>query len=92
METWRNVVSGHADNVSPENEEEWRRTLFRLCERIENRARSRLEAMTALDFNDDWSPTSFWQKWMADNVVALWREERDVAEAVMQSIVSGVEF
>ncbi|KAI1795938.1 SET domain-containing protein [Ganoderma leucocontextum] len=91
VETWRNVVNGHADNISPENEDEWRQTLLRICERIMDRARSQLRAMaSAVDDRDD--DVTGWQKWMTGSVLVLWKEEHDVAEAVMQSIVSGVEF
>ncbi len=89
VETWRNVVNGHADTISPENEKEWRRTLLRMCARVKDRARSKLSVMAALERDDDGAS---WHKWMTDNLVALWAEERDVAEAVMGSIVSGVEF
>lgn len=89
VKTWRNVVNGHADTISPENEDKWRRTLLHMCEHVKERARSCLSAMTALDRDED---ETSWQKWMADNVAALWSEECDVAAAVMQSVVSGVEF
>ena len=89
VKTWRNVVNGHADTISPENEDKWRRMLLHMCEHVKERARSCLSAMTALDRDED---ETSWQKWMADNVAALWSEECDVAAAVMQSVVSGVEF
>ncbi|TBU50703.1 SET domain-containing protein [Dichomitus squalens] len=91
LEIWRNVISGYADYISPQNEEQWRRTLLHICERITDRAHTRLETLSTLELNTRTEERS-WRRWMTGNVVALWTEERDVAEAVKASILSGVEF
>ena len=91
LQTWRNVVNGYADSISTQNEEQWRRTLLQICERIIDRARMRMATITATEL-DDRTEDGKWRRWMTGNVVALWAEERDVAEAVKTSVLSGAEF
>ena len=86
VDEWRAVIYGQVDEISPQNEQSWRQALLRLCGRISERARSHLAAVTSQ--HEDLPGRG----WVAQNVRVLWKEEREVAEAVAASVSAGVEF
>lgn len=83
---WRDVINGRSEEISAENEEKWRRILHAICSQIVERARDR----TRVGCKD--GDSVGWRGWTVRNVETLWKEEREVAEAVAASILTNVEF
>ena len=86
---WRSVLMGQAEMISNENERAWRETLLEICEKIA------LQAKTAIASAADHVASEFaesWLGWVEKNIEMLWREELEVAEAVAQSVRTGVDF
>ena len=88
LERWKDVVSGVAEVVSPENEQMWRNMLTDICEQVIERARVGLDAIARVQ--REGAPE--WIGWMRGNIRCLWQEELEVARAVAQSVKSGEEF
>ncbi|KAI0748057.1 SET domain-containing protein [Daedaleopsis nitida] len=86
---WRDVILGRAEEP-PEIGERWRRSLERLCGHIVERARCRLTGLAATPSHQ--SNDHGWRDWMVGNVRLLWTEELEVAEAVLASLSTEVEF
>ena len=84
---WRDVLSGHREHISDENEEGWRDMLLGICERISGRAQERFNRAV-----QDLTKADGWQAWMKENILCLWREEQVVADAVAQSVRAGEVF
>ncbi|KAI0670446.1 SET domain-containing protein [Trametes maxima] len=89
VQSWKGVTNGIRNHISPENEAKWRSTLARMCEAICDRARENLAALSSVQTTQD-GPT--WLPWMQENVRALWREQSEVAKAVLSGVRAGEEF
>ncbi|KAJ3528149.1 hypothetical protein NM688_g8032 [Phlebia brevispora] len=90
LDEWRRVIAGEREIISPENENEWRALLLRLCSEMAQRARAGMkQAEGSLPVSGE--PPA-WLEWMLKNIRLLWLEELEVAEAVAQSIESNEEF
>lgn len=71
----------------------WRTTLLRICQDVANRAQTALEVTRGrLDAATADSDAPGWVAWVAKNIKMLWREELEVAEAVSESLLAGVEY
>lgn len=86
---WKDVLQGQRDIISAQNENLWRTSLLNLCESVRQRAEVGMRDTTSA-FSDREGPE--WVEWMKGNILALWREELDIATAVMCSIDAGEEF
>ncbi|KAJ8463164.1 hypothetical protein ONZ51_g10435 [Trametes cubensis] len=84
INAWTDVTNGVGHTISSVNERRWRQRLLEICEAIRERAQSS-------NINKSQGGPS-WVSWMAENVRILWREELEVAEAVIASIGAGEEF
>ncbi|KAH9901320.1 SET domain-containing protein [Cubamyces lactineus] len=84
INAWMDVTNGVGHTISSVNERRWRQRLLEICEAIRVRAQSS-------NINKSQGGPS-WVAWMAENVRILWREELEVAEAVIASIHAGEEF
>ncbi|KAI0721711.1 SET domain-containing protein [Cerioporus squamosus] len=89
VDQWREVTYGQADDISTQNEERWRSTLHRMCNQIAERARTQLTLVSSADCTGE---DGGWRRWMDSNISLLWKEELEVAEAVMASLEAGAEF
>ncbi|KAH9854169.1 SET domain-containing protein [Lenzites betulinus] len=90
IDLWLDVTNGSKETISSLNEDGWKKKLLWLCETIRYRARK--ERLTALDVGNLPRGAPEWASWMAEGVRTLWKEELEVAEAVLASIQAGVEF
>ena len=86
-QAWRDVLSGRRELISDENESGWREVLLGFCERISGRAQEGRDQAT-----QDLANLEGWQAWMRENILYLWREELEVADAVARSIRAGEVF
>ena len=86
-QAWRDVTNGFRDSISDENERGWRDILLGICERISGRAQEGLDRAT-----QNLTELDGWQVWMRENVLCLWREELEVADAVARSLRAGEVF
>ena len=91
IDGWRKVLCGESEWISPSNEVQWRRSLAQICERIIDRGRKNITAMSVTS-HPDTSDMLEWRQWMEGNVELLWTEEVEVAEAVIASVLAGIEF
>ncbi|KAI8998695.1 SET domain-containing protein [Trametes punicea] len=85
---WKEVTNGIRAMISPSNEDSWRQALLVICSSIRDRARQSLAGLLLRP--PEGGPP--WVDWMAENVRTLWREELEVAEAVISSLHAGSEF
>ncbi|TFK54901.1 SET domain-containing protein [Heliocybe sulcata] len=88
LASWRDTLMGKKDSISPENEAAWRATLADMCREVAARASRNLENLKAVKSNN----TEGWRGFTYDCLRTLWREELEVAEAVLESIRDGEEF
>ena len=72
--------------ISNDNERAWRETLLEICEKIT------LRAKTAIASTADHEASEIPESWVERNIEMLWRGELEVAEAVAESVRTGVEF
>lgn len=84
---WRDVLGGRKELISEENERGWRDTLLGICDRVSCRAQEGLNQTT-----QDLTGLEGWQAWMRENILCLWREELEVANAVARSLRAGEAF
>ena len=84
-ELWRSVLVGQAEIVSEENEKAWREGLLQICGKASTRAAMAIASCRSGHLE---RPSN----WVEKNVEMLWREEREVAEAVAASVRAGVDF
>ncbi|EPQ58137.1 SET domain-containing protein [Gloeophyllum trabeum ATCC 11539] len=89
LDRWRDTLMGRHDSISPENEQAWRGTLLDICRKVIRRARKTLEEMNSSRPEQD---ADGWRQYAQDCIKTLWREELEVAEAVIVSVVNGEEF
>ncbi|KAI0646989.1 SET domain-containing protein [Trametes meyenii] len=89
IQSWKDVTNGIRNQISPENETKWRGTLTRMCEVLRDRARENVVALGTVQSPQD-GPG--WLHWMQDNVRTLWREQSEVAKAVLAGLHAGEEF
>jgi len=87
VRAWKDVLNGQRDMISAENEKLWRASLLDICESVRQRAEVGIQH-TASALPDQ----EGWVDWMKGNILTLWREELDVATAVMCSVDAGEEF
>ncbi|EIW60445.1 SET domain-containing protein [Trametes versicolor FP-101664 SS1] len=90
IDSWLDVTNGSKDIISRVNEDAWRKKLLWLCETVRYRARK--DRVSALDAASLPQGGSAWVPWQSESVRILWKEELEVAEAVLASIQAGVEF
>ncbi|KZT11365.1 SET domain-containing protein [Laetiporus sulphureus 93-53] len=84
---WKDVVNGHRDIISAENEIRWRQSLLGICDNLAKRAKTGLrDASSNLDHGDGC------YEWARGNILCLWREELEIAAAVKRSVQAGEEF
>ncbi|KZT26214.1 hypothetical protein NEOLEDRAFT_1132222 [Neolentinus lepideus HHB14362 ss-1] len=88
LDAWRDTLMGRQDSISPENEQAWRRTLVEMCREIVERARRNLQDLA----DNGGKAQGEWRAFVHDCVKTLWREEFEVAEAVVESVQNGEEF
>ncbi|KAI9064369.1 SET domain-containing protein [Trametes sanguinea] len=88
ISAWERATNGFTFAISQSNEDAWRGTLLKMCETIRDRAQRGLSNLRSSSPSEG-SP---WAPWMVENVRALWREEAEVAEAVMASVLEGKLF
>ncbi|OSD01579.1 SET domain-containing protein [Trametes coccinea BRFM310] len=88
ISAWEGVINGFVSQMSQSNEDAWRGTLLKMCETIRGRARQGVSSLRSSPPSGD--PP--WASWMVGNLCALWREEAEVAEAVIASVLEGKEF
>lgn len=90
IDSWLDVTNGSKDTISRVNEDAWRKKLLWLCETVRYRARKdRVAALNAASLPQGGHA---WVPWQSESVRILWKEELEVAEAVLASIQAGVEF
>lgn len=92
VDSWRRVLIGQQERVSETNETSWRETLLRICQRVEERARSGMKNLMVGEATLETDNRPEWLNWMLENIRLLWREELEVSEAVASSVRSGEEF
>lgn len=92
VDSWRRVLIGQQERVSETNETSWRETLLRICQRVEERARSGMKNLMVGEAALETDNRPEWLNWMLENIRLLWREELEVSEAVASSVRSGEEF
>ncbi|KAI0031839.1 hypothetical protein K488DRAFT_71128 [Vararia minispora EC-137] len=88
---WRDTVAGLRDAVSESNERDVRRSLRSICDAVSVRAERSLDALMKAKADEIGGPSA-WSKFAVGNVAVLWKEERAVARAVLDSIEAGVVF
>ncbi|RPD66070.1 SET domain-containing protein [Lentinus tigrinus ALCF2SS1-7] len=89
VDQWREVIYGQTDKISLQNEKRWRASLYRICSRVAERARTRLTRVSTAECTDE---DGSWRRWMHSNISILWKEELEVAEAVVASLKADAEF
>lgn len=92
LEPWYTVLTGQKDVISAANEQAWRDSLGRICEGVQDRARNVIEQLASAQEIVGQEDKPGWFDWMARNVRLLWMEEKEVAEAVLASLIAGEEF
>ncbi|KAI0699726.1 SET domain-containing protein [Cytidiella melzeri] len=90
LESWKRVLVGRQECISLSNEQAWRETLARICERVRQRAKAGLKQLARNTAALEDRPQ--WLEWMVGTIQLLWKEEQEVAEAVAVSVRSGEEF
>lgn len=60
-----------------------------MCSQVAERARTHLTLVSNADCAGE---DGGWRRWMHSNIADLWKEELEVAEAVMASLEAGTEF
>ncbi|KAI0362021.1 SET domain-containing protein [Trametes cingulata] len=90
IEAWTDVTNGVKDKISLTNEESTRSKLLQLCKTV--RARALKNDVSASITARIPQNRPGWFAWMSENIRILWREELEVAEAVMASIQAGEEL
>jgi hypothetical protein len=90
IDAWRSTLVGQQESISAANEQAWRDTLIEICETIIAQANVGVQGLAAAVASLHDRPE--WLDWMVKNVELLWKEEWEVAEAVLVSVRSGEGF
>lgn len=92
LEVWRTVLMGQREVVTPSNELAWRDNLLQICHNVSERATTGIQKLAAVEACMATAEKPQWFNWMSQNILLLWWEQEEVAEAVATSLRAGEEF
>jgi len=81
------MVQGNREIVDQSNETATRQTLRTICDNLIQRSEAGSKRLDAASL-----PSADWVPYAAHCIQVLWHEEHAVAQAVRESIDSGIEF
>lgn len=87
FQKWEATVIGTADDISPRNTQQVRKTLCDLCSRAEKEAIQWLETSFEQEFSMDIDQLDAWR-----SIKFLWEQQRDISALVRDSILSGLDM
>ncbi|KAF9564668.1 SET domain-containing protein [Agrocybe pediades] len=89
LQSWRNTTRGIQDNISAENEQAWRASLFTICKDILHQAKEGAEKVRQIDSVEISPP---WLGYMKRAIEMMWKEDSGVAQGIIDSLTRKEEF